>query len=146
MSGRDWGDVPSYPVQSGYSADDRGYVLTIDGNGRVGKVAAGEATASNLFGANYKSTEDQDGNVETLEADDQTSVVRHSAGFPLRAAARSWTAGELAQISAGTDGVVDAATGNATVGVVVETVDLSGEAADGDGEVLVSFDFAHTGE
>lgn len=139
---REWGEVHSYP-SANESYDDHGYVLEVNGSGQVTKIGSGTGTGSddNPFGVNYVSSEDEDGNVETLDAGTEIDVVRESAAFPVVADAEDYTIGDVVHVSGTNDGHVSAAdTGNDKVGVAVETKDLSG-GSDGDEHILVAFSF-----
>lgn len=132
---RELGEVHDYPAQDGISFDDEGYVLTTDGNGRVGKIAAAGAGA---FAVNYVSSEDQDGVVQSLSQDDPVDTVRESAGQPVQADAETYTTGDDVYVSGTNAGRVSAAdTAQERVGVVVEGKDLSG----GAGKIKVAFNF-----
>ncbi|MFB6236929.1 MAG: hypothetical protein ABEH81_01025 [Halopenitus sp.] len=134
---REYGDVSSYPLDSNVSLDAEGYLLNFTSNDDLQKVPAAGA---NVFGVNYKSTADQDGNLET---GGQIGTVRHSAAFPVRAAAESYSPGDDVYVSGSTAGVVSAAdTAQERVGVVVEKdpLDLT-TTSDGDETVLVAFSF-----
>lgn len=139
---REYGEVKSYPAQDGESFDTDGYLLGVDGNGRVAQLAAG-GTAP--FGVNYVSTEGPEGEtIESLSQDDPVDTVRESAGFPLQGDAVTYTAGDDVYVSANNAGQVstsDDAGAAERVGRVVEGVDHSGGADGDDNPVLVSFNF-----
>lgn len=135
---RELGEVHSYP-SANESYDQAGYVLEVDGSQNVTKIASGSADGS--FGANYTSSEDEDGNVETLDAGTEIGVVRESAAFPLVADAETFNIGDDVHVSGTNDGHVSQAdTGNERVGTCVENKDLSG-GSDGDDHILVAFSF-----
>lgn len=133
------GEVHSYPLATGQTFDDRGYVLEAaqGGTEEVQKAASGSGLPR--VGVNYKSTEDQDGNV--VEPDSgEIGVVREGV-FPLRADAETYELGQDVYVSSTNNGHVNGTdTTNTRVGQTTEYSDLSAE-SDGE-DLLVKFDFS----
>lgn len=143
---RELGEVHSYPVDATDSFDDGGYVLVADqgGDGRVHKHKSGTSNdydgTNPVIGVNYKSTEDQDGVVQSLAVGDQIGVVKESAGFPVRGEAETYNLGDDLYLSQSNDGRVNKTdTGSARLGTVVEYVDHSAGADTDSNEVLCAF-------
>lgn len=137
---REFGEVKSYPAQDGLTLDADGYVLSVDANGRVGKIAA---AGTGAFGANYVSTEGPEGEtIESLSQDDPVDTVRESAGFTLQGDAETYALGDDVYVSGANAGQISQAdTAQERVGRVVEAVDHSGSTDGDDNPVKVSFNF-----
>ena len=135
---RELGEVHSYPLASGETFDDSGYVLEAAQGGTNEVQTASSGNTTPLIGTNYKSTENQD--EEVVYPSTGTIGVVTEGVRELRGDAEEYQLGADVYVSTANDGHVNASNDtNRRVGAVFEYVDNSG-GSDGD-PVLVKYNF-----
>lgn len=135
---RELGEVHSYPLASGQTFDDRGYVLEANQGGTDEVQKADSANSTPLVGTNYKSTENQHGDV--VEPDSGEIGVVTEGVRELPSDTETYQFGQDVYVSSANNGQVNGSdTGNRRVGRVMEYTDNSGGSS-GD-PVLVKYDF-----